>query len=56
ASIGRDAVPQFIADVLNLPNYEALHGGSSPERQGTLPHTIQFIWLLKDKVNGIGGD
>jgi protein transport protein SEC24 len=25
--VGRDAVPQLIIDVFNLPNYEALRGG-----------------------------
>ncbi len=25
--VGRDAVPQLIMDVFNLPNYEALRGG-----------------------------
>ncbi|KAJ1311679.1 hypothetical protein OPQ81_010153 [Rhizoctonia solani] len=25
--VGRDAVPQLIADVFDLPNYEALRGG-----------------------------
>ena len=27
--VGRDAVPQLILDVFNLPNYEALRGGKS---------------------------
>lgn len=25
--VGRDAVPQLISDVFNMPNYEALRGG-----------------------------
>jgi len=25
--VGRDAVPQLIADVFDLPNYETLRGG-----------------------------
>jgi len=27
--IGRDAVPQLVMDVFNLPNYEALRGGKA---------------------------
>jgi protein transport protein SEC24 len=29
--VGRDAVPQLIADVFNLPSYDALRGGKVNE-------------------------
>ena len=52
--VGRDAVPQLVMDVFDLPSYEALRGGKVNQHYNTHMVALSLKSFIADDIASVG--